>query len=202
LKKLGKKLSERFLRSFVHSSEHMFKKMNFITSRSLEILYYLLSNPMEQFHGRQIARQTSVSVGAVNQFLRKFYKIDLVEMSRRGKTNLYRANLKNPIARQFKVLFNVLTLNELIDKIKDDSDRIVLFGSCAEGTDVKYSDIDLFVLTSDIKTIQREVRLYERKIDRRIAPIIINPNELAKMKTKDKPLHERISKGITLWERE
>jgi len=180
----------------------MFKKMNFITSRSLEILYYLLSNPMEQFHGRQIARQTSVSVGAVNQFLRKFYKIDLVEMSRRGKTNLYRANLKNPIARQFKVLFNVLTLNELIDKIKDDSDRIVLFGSCAEGTDVKDSDIDLFVLTSDIKTIQREVRLYERKIDRKIAPIIINPNELAKMKTKDKPLHERISKGITLWERE
>jgi len=180
----------------------MFKKMNFITSKSVEILYFILCNPMEQFHGREIARRTSVSVGAVNQFLRKFHKVGLVEMSRRGKTNLYRANLKNPVARQFKVLFNVLTLNEMVDKTKEKSDRIVLFGSCAEGTDVADSDIDLFVLTSDIETIQREVRLYERKIDRRIAPIIVDSNELAKMKTKDKPLYERISKGITLWERE
>jgi predicted nucleotidyltransferase len=180
----------------------MFKKMNFITGKSLEILCFLLFNPMDQFYGRELARRTGVSVGAVNQFLRKFHRAGLVEMSRRGKTNLYRANLKNPATRQFKVLFNVLALNELIEKIKESSDRIVLFGSCAEGIDVKDSDIDLFVLTSDLETIQREVGLYERKIDRRIAPIIVNPNELAKMKTKDKPLHERISKGITLWERE
>jgi len=194
--------NERYLRNQFHKNEHMFKKMNFITGKSLEILYFLLFNPMDQFYGREISRRTGVSVGAVNQFLRKFHKVGLAEMSRRGKTNLYRANLRNPAARQFKVLFNVLTLNEMVEKIKDDSDRIVLFGSCAEGTDVKDSDIDLFVLTSDIETVQREVRLYERKIDRRIAPIIVDPNELAKMKTKDKPLHERISKGITLWERE
>jgi len=180
----------------------MFKKMNFITRKSLDVLYFLLSNPMEQFHGREIVRRTSASVGAVNQFLREFHKRGLVEMDRRGKTNLYRANLKNPAARQFKVLFNVLALNELVDKIKHVSDRIVLFGSCAEGTDVKDSDIDLFVLTSDPEAIQHEIRLYERKIDRRIASIIVNSNEFAKMKTRDKPLYERISKGIALWERE
>ena len=90
----------------------------------------------------------------------------------------------------------------MIEEIKEGSDRTVLFGSCAEGTDVADSDIDLFVLTSNIETIQREVRLYERKIDRRIAPIIVDSNELAKMKTSDKPFYERISKGIMLWERE
>lgn len=180
----------------------MFKKMNFITHKSLDILYFLLSNPMEQFHEREIVRRTSVSVGAVNQFLRKFRKIGLVDMDRRGKTNLYRANLKNPVARQFKVLFNVLTINELVDKIKHISDRVVLFGSCAEGTDVKDSDIDLFILASDPEAIQREVRFYEQKIDRRIAPIVVDSNELAKMKIKDKPLYERVSRGITLWEHE
>ncbi|MFP3984662.1 MAG: nucleotidyltransferase domain-containing protein [Candidatus Bathyarchaeia archaeon] len=157
---------------------------------------------MGQFHGREIARLTTVSVGAVNQFLRKFHQAGFVEMSRRGKTNLYRANLKNPAARQFKVLFNVLALNELIEKIKEVSDRVVLFGSCAKGTDVRDSDIDIFVLTSDVETVQREVRLYKQKINRRIAPIIVDSNGLAKMKTKDKPLYERISKGITLWEHE
>jgi len=180
----------------------MFKKMNFITPKSLDILYFLLSNPMEQFHEREIVRRTGVSVGAVNQFLRNFHKMGFVEMDRRGKINLYRANLKNPASRQFKVLFNVLTLNELVDKIKHVSGRIVLFGSCAEGTDVKDSDMDLFILTSDPKDIQREVRIYEQKIDRRIASIVIDSNEFAKMKIKDKPLYERISRGITLWERE
>jgi predicted nucleotidyltransferase len=180
----------------------MFKKMNFITSKSLQVLYFLLFDPMEQFHGREIARQTSVSIGAVNQFLRKFHKIGLVEMDRRGKINLYRANLKNPAARQFKVLFNVLTLNNLIDELKQTSDRVVLFGSCAEGTDVKDSDVDLFILASDPETAQREVRRYKRKIDRRVAPIIVNSNELARMRRRDKPLYERISRGITLWERE
>jgi len=115
---------------------------------------------------------------------------------------LYRANLRNPVARQFKVLFNVLALNDLVDKVKQISDRIVLFGSCAEGTDVKDSDIDLFILTSDTETVNHEVRLCEEKIERRLSPIIVDSNELAKMKTKDKPLYERILRGITLWERE
>jgi len=180
----------------------MFKKMNFLTPTSLNVLYFLLSNPMEQFHEREVVRRTGVSVGAVNQILRRFQRVGLVEMDRRGKTNLYRANLRNPVARQFKVLFNVLALNDLVDKVKQISDRIVLFGSCAEGTDVKDSDIDLFILTSDTETVNHEVRLCEEKIERRLSPIIVDSNELAKMKTKDKPLYERILRGITLWERE
>jgi predicted nucleotidyltransferase len=180
----------------------MFKKMNFLTPTSLNVLYFLLSNPMEQFHEREVVRRTGVSVGAVNQILRRFQRVGLVEKDRRGKTNLYRANLRNPVARQFKVLFNVLALNDLVDKVKQISDRIVLFGSCAEGTDVKDSDIDLFILTSDTETVNHEVRLCEEKIERRLSSIIVDSNELAKMKTKDKPLYERILRGITLWERE
>ena len=193
---------KRYLRSCIHKNEHMFKKMNFLTPTSLNVLYFLLSNPMEQFHEREVVRRTGVSVGAVNQILRRFQRVGLVEMDRRGKTNLYRANLRNPVARQFKVLFNVLALNDLVDKVKQISDRIVLFGSCAEGTDVKDSDIDLFILTSDTETVNHEVRLCEEKIERRLSPIIVDSNELAKMKTKDKPLYERILRGITLWERE
>ncbi len=193
---------EKYLKSFFQKNEHMFKKMNFITPKCLDVLYFLLTNPMEQFHEREIVRRTGVSVGAVNQILRKLHEAGLVEKDRRGRTNLYRANLKSPVARQFKILLNVFTLNDLINKIKQVSERIVLFGSCAEGTDVKGSDIDLFVLTSDIKTVQHEVRICEQKIDRRLSPIIIDSNELAKMKKRDKPLYERIFRGITLWERE
>ena len=180
----------------------MFEKLKFLTPKGLNILHFLLTNPMEQFHEREIVRRTGVSVGAVNQILRRLHEAGLVEKDRRGRTNLYKANLKSPVARQFKILFNVLTLNDLINKIKQISERIVLFGSCAEGTDVKDSDIDLFVLTLDTETVQHEVAVYEQKIDGRLSPIIINSNELAKMKKRDKPLYERIFRGITLWARE
>jgi predicted nucleotidyltransferase len=180
----------------------MFKKMNFVTPTSLNVLHFLLSDPMEQFHEREIVRRTGVSVGAVNQILRSFQRVGLVEKDRRGKINLYRANLKDPVARQFKVLFNVFTLSDLVDKVKQISDRIVLFGSCAEGTDVKDSDIDLFILTPDTETVNREARRCEQKIDRKLSLIVVTPDELAKMKTRDKPLYERISRGMILWERE
>jgi predicted nucleotidyltransferase len=180
----------------------MFKKMNFITSKSLQVLHFLLSDPMGQFYEREISRQTNVSIGAVNQFLRNFHKMGLVEVQKRGKINLYRANLKNPVSRQFKVLFNMFTLNELITEISQVSDRVVLFGSCADGTDTKESDVDLFILTSEPSTIQRDIARYEEGMTRRISPIIVDSNEFARMRVNDKPLYERILRGIVLWEKE
>jgi predicted nucleotidyltransferase len=141
-------------------------------------------------------------MGAANQILRKLHEADLVEKDRRGRTNFYRANLKSPIARQFKVLFNVWALNDLVDQIKHTSQRVVLFGSCAEGTDVEESDIDLFVLSSDVEGVKNKISEYERTFDRRISPIVVDSKGLAEIKSKDKSLYERISRGIRLWERE
>jgi len=157
---------------------------------------------MKQFHEREIVRQTEVSVGAVNQILKKLHKADLVKRDRRGRTNFYKANLKNPVARQFKVLFNVSALDDLVDQIKQTSERVVLFGSCAEGTDVEESDIDLFVLSSDVEVVQSKISKYEQMFDRRISPIVMDSRGFAKIKSKDKSLYERISRGIRLWERE
>jgi predicted nucleotidyltransferase len=193
---------EKHISINVHYGEHMFRKMNILTSTSTKVLSFLLFNPMEQFYGRELARQVGVSVGATNQFLRRFCDLGLVEMEKRGRTNLYRANLRNPVSRQFKVLLNVVALNDLVNDIKDFSERVILFGSCASGTDTKDSDIDLFILTSDAKPLQRRISQYSQELEREIAPIIMNPTELARLILVDKPLYERIQKGITLWEQE
>ena len=176
--------------------------MNFLTPTALKVLRFLLSDPMSQFHEREIVRQTGVSVGAVNQILKKLHRVGLVEKDKRGRTNFYRMNLKSPVARQFKVLFNVYSLDALVKQIKGKSERIVLFGSCAEGTDVKHSDIDLFVLTADVEEVRKRINSCERKLDRRISPIVMDSTGLTKIKSKDKPLYERIVRGIVLWEQE
>jgi len=193
---------EKYLKVKIQKNEHVFKKMNFLSPTSLKVLCFLLSDPMSQFHEREIVRRTGVSVGSVNQILKKLHEIGLVEKDKRGRTNFYKMNLKSPISRQLKVLFNVSALDDLVCKIREGSERIVLFGSCAEGTDVKNSDIDLFVFTSNVETVQRKISRYEERLDKRISLIVVDSSGLAKMKSKDKPLYERISRGITLWERE
>ncbi|MFQ6064110.1 MAG: nucleotidyltransferase domain-containing protein [Candidatus Bathyarchaeia archaeon] len=176
--------------------------MKYLTPAALNVLHFLLSKPIRQFHEREIVRRTGVSVGAVNQILKKLHEAGLVEKDRRGRTNFYRADLKSPVARQFKVLFNVWALNDLVDQIKQTSERVVLFGSCAEGTNVEESDIDLFVLSSDVQTVKNKISEYELMLDRKISPIVVDSTGFVEIKRKDKSLYERISRGIRLWEQE
>lgn len=177
------------------------KKMNF-SKTTVKLLYLLSSDPMTEFHGRGAAKKAGVSVGATNQILRKLFGTGILDRRKIGKMIFYRLNMKNPVARQFKVLFNVFALNDLVEQIKADCERILLFGSCAEGTDVKESDVDLFVLTSEPALVKRKVSDFERQFGRRISPIVTGPRGLVKLKREDRPLHERISKGIVLWQRD
>jgi predicted nucleotidyltransferase len=108
----------------------------------------------------------------------------------------------NAVARQFKVLFNVYSLNKLVERIKQDCKTAILFGSCSDGTDSKGSDVDLFILTNEKSKVIARVSVYQSKIGKKIAPIIVNANELVRLKNGDEPLHERIFKGIVLWESE
>ncbi|MDI6904375.1 MAG: nucleotidyltransferase domain-containing protein [Candidatus Bathyarchaeia archaeon] len=128
-------------------------------------------------------------------------EIKVLNRDKRGRMVFYSLNMKNAVARQFKVLFNVYSLNELVEEIKQDCKRIILFGSCSEGTDVKESDVDLFILTNEKDRVKVKINAYQ-KAGKRIAPIIVNSNEFIKLRREDKPLYDRILKGILLWESE
>lgn len=176
----------------------MFKKLNFITGSSLKILYVLAADPMRAFYQREVAKESKVSVGSANRTLKVLVDRELVTKERRGKVFLYRFNTENPIARQMKILFNVNELYELVKKLKKRSKRIILFGSCAEGSDVKDSDIDLFVLTDEKSAVRKIINSYETP--RKIAPIVVNANDFAKMRSEDRPLYDEVLRGIKLWE--
>lgn len=114
----------------------------------------------------------------------------------------YRLAMDNPVVRQFKVLLNVHQLKPLVDEIKEDSRRVVLFGSCSDGTDVKDSDVDLFILATEKRKIRDEISHFNIEVDRRISPIILDANEVVKLRMEDEPLYERIRRGVLLWGRE
>jgi predicted nucleotidyltransferase len=178
------------------------EKLDFITPAVMKAISFFCSYPMQEFHEREVMRKAGLSKGSANKILRMLAELDILTRERKGRMVFYRLNVKNPVVKQFKILFNVFSLRRLVSEISAFSKKIVLFGSCSEGTDVKESDIDLFILALEKNFIKKKISEFNSKGERQIVPIIVDANEAVKLKKEDKPLYERIERGIILWEKE
>jgi len=180
----------------------MVQKLDFITPTFIRVLDLFIADPLQEHHEREVMRLAGVSKGSANRILHELFEKGFITAQRKGRMVFYRLDLKSPSARQFKILSNVYSLKELLERLQSYSRRIVLFGSCAQGTDVKESDVDLMVLADQKDAVRKEINRFNSKEKRRVAPIIVDANELAKLRREDKALYENIERGIVLWEME
>jgi len=82
-------------------------------------------------------RASGVSKGSANRILRGLADKDFLARERKGRMILYRLNLNESVVRQLKILINVNALKELTEALKKHARRIILYGSCSQGTDVR-----------------------------------------------------------------
>jgi predicted nucleotidyltransferase len=177
-------------------------KLGFITPTVMQIFEFFLENSLNEYHEREIVRRTGVSKGSAGKILKLLTSLGFLTREERGRLAIYRLIQSEPTVKQFKVLLNVFALKALTDTLKENSKRIVLFGSCAQGTDTKESDIDLLVLTDKKEVAGKVISEFNKKSQRRVAPITVNMNEYISLKRDGKALYENIERGITLWEAE
>lgn len=177
-------------------------ELDFITPTVTSVLSLFLDNPLTEYYEREVLRLTGVSKGSANKILRQLTKAGLLSREVKGRMVFYRLNPDEATARQFKILRNTFTLKRLVDSLKVHSNKIILFGSASQGTDTRESDIDLFILSSEKEEVSREISSMNKKLDRRINPIVVDSNEFAKMKRDDRPLYDNIDRGIVLWQTE
>lgn len=178
------------------------EKLSSFTPRTLHVLEFFFDNPSESFHEREIIRKTKVSKGSANKILRKLSAIGFLIREEKGRMVFYRLNIANIAVRQFKIFYNVWMLKDLIGKIKENSRKIILFGSVAEGIDVRESDIDMLIIAEEKNVIKEKISEFNKKSERKMSPIVVDFNEFIKLKKEDVPLYERIDRGIVLWESE
>jgi predicted nucleotidyltransferase len=175
-------------------------KIDFITPTTIVVLEFFLARPMSEFHEREVLRGTGISKGSANYILRRLATLSILLRTKKGRMVFYRLNAGDPFVKQIKIASNVWTLRPIIDELKKTSKKVILFGSCAEGTDVADSDIDVLILTGDKKTAKDKISAFNRQSEKPLAPIILSIEEFAAMRKEDKPLFERIDRGIILWE--
>ena len=169
-----------------------------VATNTQKILDFLVQHPGHQFLASEIQKAVKISKGGINLSLRKLAKEKLIVRQKKGKFFFYSVDHTQPIVKQLKVLKNIELLNPLVKKIKELSERIILFGSSARGEDTPKSDIDLFVLTNNPKEIEEILKKY--KPLKRLQLIIRTPVAFAKMEKRESVFFEEVSRGVTLWE--
>jgi predicted nucleotidyltransferase len=166
----------------------------------MTVFEIFLDDPMKERHEREVVREAKVSKGSANSILRKLDSLGFLTRVMKGRMVFYSLNTSNPMVKQFKVLKNVYVLETLLNLLKQYSRKIMLFGSCSQGTDVMESDIDLLVYSNEEDEVKKIIGNYNRGHRRKIAPIIVDANGYIRLKREDKPLYENIERGILLWE--
>jgi predicted nucleotidyltransferase len=190
--------SAEYLNSIVHNNEHMFKNMNVLATPSFATLIFLGRHPRNSYYVRELSKLLSISTGSASAQLRNLQESGLVTSEQKGRTLLFRAAIQHPVVREAKIFATLLELSPCIPVEKTAILRMILFGSCAAGEDSDESDIDLYVETTDRPAANALISRSESGISRKISPIIVLPDEALQLRTRDRPLFERIQTGKIL----
>jgi predicted nucleotidyltransferase len=176
----------------------MFNKMN-MTATETNILAFMCQHPEREWHVRALAKEMGISLGSSSQELKKLQALGLVYSRQVGNLRLYNLATDKPIIRSFKVFLNLLALEPIVKELKDHSERIILFGSTAEGTDTEKSDFDVLIVTLEKEQIRQRLTRYRTVIGRQMSPVIVTPLELVKLSKTDKALYDQATKGTVIW---
>ena len=164
----------------------------------LKILDYLTASPDDRGFISQIARDIGISKGEVSKAVKVLKDCGLVSSELNGRNMVCFVDRRLPVFARLRTAFNLLEIMPKIAVLQKYADKILLFGSCAQGTDKADSDIDLLVITRDkIKTDKTARKI---KLSRPVQWVIKTPQEYVVMNSKEKVFAGEISQGVVLWE--
>jgi predicted nucleotidyltransferase len=161
------------------------------------VLSFLAYQTGQSFYEQEIVEHTGVSRSAVNLAARVLHQAGLLRKERRGRMNFYAADDHHPFVRQFKVLNTIAKLEPLLRELRPLAHQIILFGSCAEGSDTPDSDVDLFILASDRSRVMAVISRH--RFERLIQPVIVNNQEFVAIKEEEPSFYAQVQRGTVLW---
>lgn len=162
-----------------------------------KVLDFLLQNPSGKFYDREVSNLTKVSPAGTNFSLRDLAKAGIIHKETKGKMNFYFVDPQDPLIQQLKIVQNIVFLKPLIEAIKNNCLRIILFGSAAKGNNQEESDFDLFILSREKEKVQESIGEYKTPF--KIQPVIHSPQEWASIEKANEVFANQIEQGIVLW---
>jgi predicted nucleotidyltransferase len=142
-------------------------------------------NP-EEFHLREIERQSGLTIGTIKKEAEKLVGLSLIIKRVDGNRTYYQANMAHPIYKTIRELvLKTSGIRSVIEKaFKDqDVDFVFLFGSVVSGNLKPESDIDLFVIGNlGLRKVCQIMQEPAEDIGRELNPHVMKLGEFSKRK--------------------
>lgn len=144
-----------------------------------EIFRLLAVDPGKELHLRDIARQSGMAVGALQNEVQRLEEMELILSRRDGNRLYFRANESHPIYPDIRSIVEKTSgLTDLISEAIEGLDGIELafiFGSIANGGAKATSDVDFFAIGSvGLRQLAPKLRPISESLGREINPYTIS----------------------------
>ena len=153
-----------------------------------ELLRLLFGLARPELHLRELVRQSSLSLGTVQQELRRLTRVGLVLARKDSNRVYYRANPDHPV---FSDLCSLVLKTEGLAGVLQPAFKIrevdvaFVFGSVARGNAGASSDVDLMVIGSlGLRQVATLLSGKADRLSREINPHVMTPGEFAERKRK------------------
>ncbi len=167
----------------------MFKKLN--------ILRLFFEEPTKEFSVRETARFLGIAPATASKDLKSLAEKRFLKERKERILKLYKADLESALYRDSKLFYNIRKLREtgFIGALNSFylKPAIVMFGSCASGTDTETSDFDLLLVSEKTDEFPY-TRKFEKKLNRSIHIFVVRTIK----DLKNKHLINNIVNGITI----
>ena len=159
----------------------------------LKILSFLSLHPNQTFCEGEIKKIAGASIGSINRTLKFLVDLNIISKEIKGNIFLYKLNSDNDILKHYKIFNSLLDINDLVTEVKPYAYEIILYGSCAQGTNTSDSDIDLFIKTEYKSKVRKIVHKY-REFDENLKAVILDSLDIADSKKEDEVFYKEVKK--------
>ncbi len=168
-----------------------------MTKNCQKIINLLSDYPKRSFFTKEIADEAGMSLGGAHNALKRLVKEKMAEAERKGNMKFYQIAAENPSVKQFRIAVAIDRIMPLVEKIKSDCQKIILFGSSARGEQTSDSDIDLFILAHEPEIIKEKFSKFGGKLP--VKAIIKTPNQWSELEIKEPEFYNEVKRGIKLF---
>ena len=173
---------------------------------NVKVLRHLIRHKDWQFNITEMAKDTGINKGVLSRLISELGKENIIRVNSKGKIKLFSVNKENLFIKKVIVplfekedKFYYETLKRFVQKIKDATISIILYGSVASGKAKLTSDIDVLVIVNkkDITLEDQINKIKEEflKNDLLLRVDVLTLNELKKIYNNEEPFVKSIIKN-------
>ena len=122
---------------------------------NIKIIRNLIMHKEWQYNITELSRDININKGVLSRLIEELETENIIEVSRKGKIKLFSINKGNPFIKDIIIPlfekennFYQYILKDFINKLKDKTESIILYGSFARGTAKLSSDVDVLVIVN------------------------------------------------------